>query len=87
MTTPALLSVLNSNCFYIRPSGKEGFDAVATMWVTKDDFDKGFEQPLYKDMKAWLASAWPFPKVAWRGREITADAWRALPNKQPSAAK
>jgi hypothetical protein len=68
-------------CFYLRPSGKEGYDVVATMWVTKDQFDAGFEDQLYKDMKAWVAKAWPFQKPAWRGREISADAWRTLPNK------
>jgi hypothetical protein len=68
-------------CFYLRPSPKEGYDVVATMWVTKDQFDKGFEDQLYKDMKAWVSKAWPFKTVAWRGREITAEAWRAIPNK------
>ncbi len=46
-------------CFYIRPSNKEGYDAVATMWVTKDQFDKGFETQLLADMKTWLNTAWP----------------------------
>ncbi len=68
-------------CFYLRPSGKAGYDVVATMWTIQDAFDKGFEDQLYKDMKVWLEKAWPFQKVAWRGREITPEAWRALPDK------
>jgi hypothetical protein len=69
-------------CFYLRPSAKEGYDAAATFWVTKEEFDKGFEEQLQKDMKAWLAEVWtPLKKVAWPGREISRDAWRALPNK------
>jgi hypothetical protein len=68
-------------CFYLRPSAKEGYDVVATMWVTKEAFDQGFEEQLFRDMKAWLAKSWPFQKPAWRGREISAEAWRALPNK------
>jgi hypothetical protein len=68
-------------CFYLRPSAKEGYDAVATMWVIKEEFDKGFEDRLYRDMKEWLARSWPFQKVAWVGREIPRDQWRALPNK------
>lgn len=68
-------------CFYLRPSPKEGYDAVATMWVIQEEFDKGFEDQLYKDMKAWVAQAWPFKKPAWRGREISAETWRGLPNK------
>jgi hypothetical protein len=66
-------------CFYIRPSGKEGYDAVATLWTTKEQADKGFDRQLYSDMKVWLASAWPFAKVAWPGREIPVAEWRSLP--------
>ncbi len=71
-------------CVYLRPSNKEGYDVAVTMWTVKDEFDKGFEDQLYKDMKAWLAASWPFKKPAWRGREITTEAWRALPNKAPA---
>ena len=69
-------------CFYIRPSGKEGYDAVATMWVTKDQFDNGFESQLLADMKAWLAATWPLKKVAWPGKDLPMAAWRALPAKK-----
>ena len=72
-------------CFYLRPSAKEGYDVVATMWVTQEAFDKGFEDQLFRDMKAWLGSVWPFTKPAWRGKEITAEAWKALPAKQAPA--
>jgi hypothetical protein len=72
-------------CFYLRPSQKEGYDVVATFWVTQEAFDKGFEDQFQKDMKAWLAKSWPFKTTAWRGREITAEAWRALPNKTAPA--
>lgn len=67
--------------FYLRPSNKQGYDAVASLWVTKAQFDKGFEAVLVKDMKSWIAKAWPFQKVAWPRREITPEAWAALPNK------
>lgn len=69
-------------CFYIRPSTKEGYDAVATIWVTKDQFDKGFETQLLADMKAWLAAEWPFKKVAWPGHDLPMAEWRALPAKK-----
>jgi hypothetical protein len=55
-------------CFYIRPSRNAGFDATATMWTTTEAFDNGFETQLLVDMKAWLAAAWPFKNVDWRGR-------------------
>ena len=66
-------------CLYLRPSSKAGYDAVATFWVTKDQFDRGFEAILYREMKAWLAKNWPFRKVAWPGKEITQAEWKALP--------
>ena len=67
--------------FYLRPSNKQGFDAEASLWVTKAQFDKGFEAVLVKDMKSWIAKAWPFQKVAWPRRDISAPAWAALPDQ------
>jgi hypothetical protein len=68
-------------CFYIRPSAKQGYDAVATLWVTKDQHAAGFDKELYRDMKAWLAKNWPFQKVAWPGIEMTREDFKALPAK------
>lgn len=69
-------------CFYIRPSAKDGYDAVATLWTTKEQADKGFDKQLHSDMKAWLAAKWPFQKVAWPGRDIPVAEWRALPARK-----
>jgi hypothetical protein len=33
-------------------------------------------------MKAWLASTWPFKKVAWPGHDIPLATFRALPAKK-----
>ena len=52
-------------CVYISPSRQPGFDAQVRMWVTKAEFDKGFEAKLRADMKTWIGSAWPFKNVAW----------------------
>ena len=68
-------------CFYIRPSSKEGVDAVATLWTTKEAAANGFDKQLYQDMKTWIANAWPFQQVAWPGIEIPAAEWRAKPAK------
>ncbi len=70
-------------CFYIRPSGKQGYDAVATLWVTKDQAEHGFDRKLAADMKSWLATGWPFTKVAWPGLDMPRDEWNALPAKTP----
>ena len=48
---------------YVRPSRKPGFDAQVTMWVTKDQFDRGFEDELFAAVKTWIAKDWPFKNV------------------------
>ena len=45
-------------------------------------FDRGFEQQLYEDVKKWVASAWPFAKVAYPGKEISKSDWAKLPDKK-----
>lgn len=69
-------------CVYIQPSRKEGYDAAVRLWVTKAQFDAGFDAKLYADMKEWVATAWPFKKVAWPKRDISAEDWDKLPKKQ-----
>ncbi|MEZ5356995.1 MAG: hypothetical protein R2762_30510 [Bryobacteraceae bacterium] len=54
-------------CFYLRPAKASGFDASANLWVTKEQFDRGFEATLVRDMKQWLGK-WPFQKVDWPAR-------------------
>lgn len=71
-------------CLYIKPSPKQGYDATATIWVTKAMYDAGFEATLVKDMKQWLRAAWPFEKIAWPKREIPAEEWKKLPDKPKS---
>lgn len=68
-------------CVYLSPSKKQGYDAVVRVWVTKAQFDAGFEARLIPVVKQWLAAKWPFQKVAWPKREIPADKWAALPDK------
>jgi hypothetical protein len=68
-------------CVYISPSRKQGYDAMVRIWVTKDQFDKGFEATLIPEVKTWLAGVWPFPRIAWPKREIAIEEWNALPAK------
>lgn len=68
-------------CVYVRPSGKQGYDAAVRMWVTQEEFDAGFDAKLFEDVKKWVAETWPFEKVAYPGREISMDEWKALPDK------
>ncbi len=69
-------------CVYVAQSPKQGYDAVLRLWVTKAEFDKGFEAVLLQDVKQWLAKEWPFRKVAWPRREIPQEVWNALPDRR-----
>lgn len=66
---------------YVRPSRKQKYDAVVAMWVTKEQFDKGFERVLFRDVKSWVAAKWPFKQVAFLKHEISQTDLDALPDK------
>lgn len=63
---------------YVSPSPVAGYDAVVRMWVTKADYDAGFDQVLYDWAQGWIARQWPFARVAYPGRAITWEEWDAL---------
>jgi len=63
---------------YVAPSTVSGYDAVVKMWVTKADYDAGFDAQLYAWVTNWVAAEWPFIKVAYPGRAIDWDTWDAL---------
>ena len=65
-------------CVYIRPSKKPGYEAQVTLWVTKADFDAGFDETLYEWTQSWVAQSWPFSEVAYPGRAIEWAAWDML---------
>jgi hypothetical protein len=65
-------------CVYVYPSTVEGYDAVVRMWVTKDEYDAGFDAELYKWVVTWMRKDWPFAKIAYPGRAIAWDSWDPL---------
>lgn len=68
-------------CVYVRPSSKEGYEAAVRMWVTQEEFENGFDEELFEAVKKWIPEAWPFEKVAYPGREMSMEEWKALPDK------
>jgi len=68
-------------CIYVYPSDVEGYDAVVTMWVTKAEYDAGFDAEFYEWAQGWIEAEWPFAKVAYPGRAIAWDEWDALSAK------
>lgn len=65
-------------CLYVSPSPVAGYDAVVRIWVTKAEFDAGFDKQLETWAHRWIARKWPFRKVAWPGRDIPWAEWDAL---------
>jgi hypothetical protein len=70
-------------CGYIFPSHKSGIDVVCQTWVRADELDSGFDQRFYEWFRQWVETAWPFGgrTIGWPGREISWDAWSALPDR------
>ncbi len=69
-------------CVYISPTRKRGYDASISLWVRKSEFDKGLDPILFSAVKEWVAKEWPFKNVAFQGRDIDWDTWRAIPNEK-----
>ncbi|MDP5102799.1 MAG: twin-arginine translocation pathway signal protein [Erythrobacter sp.] len=63
---------------YVYPSTIEGYDAVIRLWVTKAEYDAGFDAELYAWTQQWIARDWGFTNPAFPGRAITWEEWDAL---------
>jgi hypothetical protein len=63
---------------YVAPSKFGDYDAVVRMWVTKDQYDSGFDAALYTWVTNWVRTAWPFKKVAYPGRSMDWQTWDGL---------
>ena len=63
---------------YVSPSTVGGYDAVVRLWVTKAEYDAGFDAELYAWVTNWIKKDWPFAKVAYPGRAIDWSTWDAL---------
>jgi hypothetical protein len=63
---------------YIDPAHKGDYDAGVTMWVRASEVGNGLDSILYKTVKNWISTSWPFKKVAYPGREIPWQEWKDL---------
>jgi hypothetical protein len=63
---------------YVSPSPVPGYDAVVRLWVTKAEYDAGFDAELYKWVTDWVRKDWPFRKVAYPGRSIDWTTWDSM---------
>lgn len=65
-------------CVYVSPSPVPGYDAQVQIWVTKAEYDAGFDAELYAWARQWVKTAWPFKTVAYPGRAIDWTTWDKL---------
>jgi hypothetical protein len=72
---------------YVSPSPVPGYDAMVRMWVTKADYDAGFDAELYKWVTGWIEKEWPFKKVAYPGRSIDWATWDPMVAASRAAKK
>ena len=68
-------------CVYVDPTEKAGYDAEVSFWVRLDERETGLEQALEATVRTWIAEVWPFERVGYPGRDVTWEAWEALPAK------
>lgn len=68
-------------CVYVDPTDKAGYDAEVCWWVRADELETGLAQELEATVRRWIAADWPFSKVGYPGRDMTWDAWDALPER------
>lgn len=62
---------------YVSPSPDKSYDAIVRMWVTKAQYDAGFDAILYRWVANWIKTDWPFHAVAYPGRSIDWATWDA----------
>lgn len=63
---------------YVRPSPTKDYDAAISFWVTKAEYDAGFDAELYRWVTGWIEKEWPFAKVVYPGRSISWGEWDAI---------
>ena len=71
-----------TGCVYINPTRKRGYDAVVYLWARQSELAGGLERRLHAAVKDWLAREWPFKKVAFPGRGLDWETWRAIPDEK-----
>ena len=67
-------------CVYVDPPEKVGADAEISWWVVDELVGGDLEAALDALVPAWIAASWPLRQPRYVGRDLTWDAWLALPD-------
>jgi RimJ/RimL family protein N-acetyltransferase len=68
-------------CVYIDPAEKSGADAEISWWVVDALVGGPIEAALDDMVPRWVASAWPLLRPRFVGRDLSWQAWMALPDR------
>jgi len=73
-------------CLYVDPPAKVGADAEISWWVVDDLVGSELEHRLDAFVPRWIAAEWPLTQPRYVGRDLTWQAWLALPDlvEQPA---
>jgi hypothetical protein len=66
-------------CVYIDPPERVGADAEISWWVVDACVGTPLEAELDAFVPRWIAEHWPLAQPRYVGRDLTWDAWLALP--------
>ena len=66
-------------CVYIDRTDKPGADADISWWVRDEYVGSPVEEALDIAVPRWIASDWPLTAPRYVGRDLTWDAWLAIP--------
>lgn len=64
---------------------KRVFNAQAFFWLSQGSHSESREAETYRHLSAWLATAWPFHCLAWPGRSVSWEDWKAAETSEPLA--
>jgi len=67
-------------CVYIDPPEKPGADAEISWWVVDGYVATDLQAALDAFVPAWIATDWPLDRPRYVGRDLSWDAWLALPD-------
>jgi RimJ/RimL family protein N-acetyltransferase len=66
-------------CVYIDPPERVGADADISWWVIDALVGTPIAKELDETVPSWIATFWPFEQPRYVGRDLTWEAWLALP--------
>ena len=69
-------------CVYIEPTRTKGYDAEVYLWARQSELAGGLEARLHTAVKDWITTRWPFTAIAYPGRDVPWEAWRAIQDER-----